>query len=178
MKKTTVKTFSEFLAESDGFGTSPFLLKREKDLYNYFFYLDDAEKNSKGFRLCIGKYSDHEPISGSKNSYCVLNMNEIAPEIIQDISVEKIEIPQINSEKFDIGEEQLVRMFKIISKCLLDYLEFNPKITKMYDEIQDNLVYTGEGSYLEFMKSIFNSYIGDDWSMQEGSHKNQIFINR
>ena len=178
MKKITVKSFSEFLAESDGFGTSPFLMRKEKDMTNYFFILEDDEKNQRGFRLCIGKYSDHEPIPGSKNSYCVLNMNEMSPELIQDIAVEKTEIPQLNSEEFEVSEDQLVRLFKLVSQCVLDYLEFNPKIVKMYDEIQDNLVYKGEGKYLEFMNSIFKSYVGEDWSMQEGSHKNQIFVNR
>jgi hypothetical protein len=60
----------------------------------------------------------------------------------------------------------------------LDYLEYNAKVSTIYDEIQDNLVFSGEGTYMEFMKSIIISYLGEDWSVQEGVDKNSILISR
>ena len=38
-----LKEFREFVNESDGFGTSSFLLKKEKDQYNYFFNLEEKK---------------------------------------------------------------------------------------------------------------------------------------
>ena len=59
-----IKKFKQFIFESDGFGTSPFLLIKEKGIFNYFFYLDtDKEGVQKAFRLIIGKYSDIQQIS-------------------------------------------------------------------------------------------------------------------
>ncbi len=37
----------ESVNEADGFGTSPFLLKKEKDQYNYFFNLEDKKEENK-----------------------------------------------------------------------------------------------------------------------------------
>ena len=51
-----IKRFNEFLSsgvlESDGYGTSPFLMKKESGIYNYFFYIDTEEKEvQEAFRL-------------------------------------------------------------------------------------------------------------------------------
>jgi len=54
--------------ESDGFGTSPFLLVKNGDIYNYFFNIEDERgENEKGFHFIIGKYSNNEVIDGPKN---------------------------------------------------------------------------------------------------------------
>ena len=94
-----LKEFREFVNESDGFGTSPFLLKKEKDQYNYFFNLEE-KKDDQGFHMIIGKYSEKEVISGSKNSYCVLGLYRISDDLIDDIAVGKAEIPSSNNERF------------------------------------------------------------------------------
>lgn len=179
----TIKNFNEFLGsnvfESDGYGTSPFLMRKDSGIYNYFFYIDTEEKEvQEAFRLMIGKYSDHQSISGAKNSYCVLSINKISHEILDDIAVEKIEIPMPSDNGFKVSGEMVSRLFEVISKCILDYLEQNPKVSRIYDEIQDNLVFTGEGSYIEFMKSIVISYLGEDWSVQEGVDKKSVLISR
>jgi len=178
-----IKNFEEFLGsgvfESDGYGTSPFLMKKESGIYNYFFYIDTDEKEVQdAFRLMIGKYSDHQNISGAKNSYCVLSINKISHEVLEDIAVDKIELPIPSDSKFKVTGEMVSRLFEVISKCVLDYLEQNPKVSRIYDEIQDNLVFTGEGSYIEFMKSIVISYLGEDWSVQEGVDKKSVLISR
>jgi hypothetical protein len=174
-----IKGFSQFIAESDGFGTAPFLLVKEKGIYNYFFYLDTEEESTqKAFRLVIGKYSDHQVIPGAKNSYCVLGINEISSEILEDISVRKKDLPPMNSEKFKLSQNITSRLFETVSKCILDYLESNPKVATIYDEMQDNFKYTGEGEYIEFIKSIIISYLGEDWNVQDTGEHNTIIINR
>jgi hypothetical protein len=166
----------ESVNETDGFGTSPFLLKKEKDQYNYFFNLE-GKKEDKGFHLIIGKYSEKEVISGSKNSYCVMGLYQIAHELIDDIAIDKAEIPSSNSEKFKSDENETSRILECVSKCLLDYLEKNSKVSRVYDEIQENLFFKGKGSYLEYMKSVIGPVIGD-WAIQEGSDKNSVLISR
>jgi hypothetical protein len=174
-----IKNFKQFIFESDGFGTSPFLLIKDKGIFNYFFYLDtEKEGVQKAFRLIIGKYSDHQVISGAKNSYCVFNINSISPELLEDISVEKKDLPIPNQDKFKVSSSMLSRLFETISKCIIDYLESNPKVVRMYDEVQDNLKYSGEGTYLEFMRSIVLSYLGEDWTVQEPAEGEPLVISR
>jgi hypothetical protein len=162
--------------ESDGFGTSPFLLKKEKDQYNYFFNLE-GKNEDEGFHLIIGKYSEKEVISGSKNSYCVLGLYKIAHELIDDIAVGKAEIPPSNNEKFKVDENQTSRILERVSNCVLDYLEKNSKVSRIYDEIQETLFFKGKGTYLEYMKSVIGPVIGD-WAIQDGSDKNSVLISR
>ena len=58
-----IKSFEDFsksltIQESDGFGTLPYLEKRDGNIYYYFFKLDsDGGKEQKGYMLTIGKYS-------------------------------------------------------------------------------------------------------------------------
>ena len=178
----SIKKFNEFLDsvfESDGFGTKPFLLRKEKDIFNYLFYIDTGEEGKQdAFRLMIGKYSSHQVIDQPKNSYCVLSVNKISSEQLEDISVTKADLPPTTSAEFKMSESDVSRLFETVSKCILDYLEYNAKVSKIYDEIQDNLVFKGEGTYMEFMKSIVISYLGEDWSVQEGVDKNSILISR
>jgi len=162
--------------ESDGFGTSPFLLKKEKDQYNYFFNLE-GKKEDQGFHMIIGKYSEKEVISGSKNSYCVLGICKIAHELIDDIAVGKAEIPSSNNERFKVDENETSRILECVAKCLLNYLEKNSKVSRIYDEIQETLFFKGKGTYLEYMKSVIGPVIGD-WAIQEGSDKNSVLISR
>ena len=166
----------EKLNEGDGFGTSPFLLKKEKDTYNYFFNLEGKDED-EGYHLIIGKYSEKEVISGSKNSYCVLGLYKIAHELIDDIAVDKEAIPSSNNEKFKADANQTSRILECVANCVLDYLEKNSKVSRIYDEIQENLYFKGKGSYLEYMKSVIGPVIGD-WAIQEGSDKNSVLISR
>jgi hypothetical protein len=66
-----VTSFDEFISgmnESDGFGTSPFLLEKSGDVYHYFFNIDqESSEDQMGFHLIVGKYSDNEVIEGPKN---------------------------------------------------------------------------------------------------------------
>lgn len=183
-----ISTFEQFktndiesrsMYESDGFGTSSFLLVKKGDLYNYFFNIEDEDgKGEKGFHFVIGKYSNSEVIDGPKNSYCVLKLNEISHELIEDIAVEKEEVPLTNAMKFKASGNEVSRIMEYASKCLNSYLESNPKVNRIYDEIQDNLEFEGKGEYIEFMKSIIISYLGENWSVQQGATKKSVLISR
>lgn len=175
-----VKSFDQYvdtLMEADGFGTNPFLLVKVEGIYHYFFNLD-KEKGQVGFHLIVGKYSDKEIIEGPKNSYCVLTVNQISPELIEDIAMDSSKIPSKNNEQFKVGSDLLTRLVQHTYGCVNSYLETNPKISRIYDEAQDNLVYTGDGSYQELMKSIALSQIGTGWSIQTGSSPKTVLLSR
>jgi hypothetical protein len=177
---TNFDDFNPYMNESDGFGTSPFLLKKTSDVYHYFFNIENEEGGDEemGYHLVIGKYSDSEVIEGAKNSYCVLTLNQVAHVLIDDIAVDKEDIPLANEDKFKAKGNEVSRLMEYCCKCIQNYLELNPKVTRIYDELQDNLVFEGEGTYIEFMKSIVISYLGSNWSVQEGATKKSVLITR
>jgi hypothetical protein len=80
--------------------------------------------------------------------------------------------------KFKASGNEVSRIMEYASKCLNSYLESNPKVNRIYDEIQDNLEFEGKGEYIEFMKSIIISYLGENWSVQQGSTKKSVLISR
>jgi len=174
-----LKKFQDFvdskINESDGFGTYPFLLKKEGDLYYYFYQLELENGGQKGFMFVVGKYSKYETLEGPKNSHAVLNINEISPEIIEDIAINKEDIPEINEEKFSLSDNNLSRFMEQISKCLDNYLNKNPKVVRIFDEMSDNLEIK---NYEEYFRSIVLSNLGKDWSMQDGSTKEVFIISR
>jgi hypothetical protein len=79
---------------------------------------------------------------------------------------------------FSVKGNDVSRIMEYASKCLLNYLELNSKVFRIYDEIQNNLEIKGKGEYIEFMKSIILSYLGSKWSVQEGSSKKSVIISR
>lgn len=181
MKTEYIKSFDQFtntqrILEADGFGTLPYLEKRNGNIYYYFFKMDPEEgKSQKGYMLTIGKYSQYENTPGAKNSYGVLNVNQIGVELIDDIAIDKKEIPTINDTVFKLTDNETSRFFERCGKAISEYLEQNPKVVRFYDEMQDNL---DSKNYLEYLKSVLVGILGGEWSAQEGSNKKVVVISR
>ena len=178
--KRKIYSFSDFVAESrvnegDGFGTFPFLLVKDGDVFHYLFQLELENGAQKGFMLNIGKYSQYEIMEGPKNSYAVLNVNEISPEVIEDIAIKKSDIPETNDQKFKLKDNDLSRFLEQVSKALQNYLEKNSKVIRIFDEMNDNLEIE---NYEESIKSVLISFLGPEWSMQEASHKGTFVFKR
>lgn len=180
-KSQFIKNFDEYsktyqVLEADGFGTLPYLEKRDGNVYYYFFKLDSEEgKSQKGFMLAIGKYSQYEETPGAKNSYAVMNVNEIGVELIDDIAIDKKDIPNLNETPFKLSDNEFSRFLEQCSKAVSDYLEQNPKVVRFYDEMQDNI---DAKNYLEYLKSAMVGKLGGEWSAQEGSNKKVVIISR
>ena len=181
MKSEHIKSFEDFsksygVLESDGFGTMPYLEKKDGNVYYYFFKLDPEKGGEqKGYMLTLGKYSQYEDTPGAKNSYAVINANEIGSEIIDDIAVDKKEIPNLNNTTFKLSDNELSRFFEQCGKAVASYLEQNPKVVRFYDEMQDNL---DAKNYLEYLKSVLVGSLGGEWTAQEGSNKKVVVISR
>ena len=175
-----IQNFTDFLKsnkvnEGDGFGTFPFLLMKDGDIYNYQFQLELENGEQKGFMLVVGKYSKYESMEGPKNSYAVMNINEISPEVIEDIAIKKSDVPDLNDQEFSLKDNNLSRFLEQISKALTNYLEKNPKVVRIFDEMQDNMDIE---NYEDMTKSVLLSFLGPEWSMQEGSHKGTFIFSR
>ena len=181
MKSEHIKSFEDFsksyrVLESDGFGTMPYLEKKDGNVYYYFFKLDPEKgEEQKGYMLTLGKYSQYEDTPGAKNSYSVINVNQIGTEIIDDIAVDKKEIPNLNNTTFKLSDNELSRFFEQCGKAVSNYLEQNPKVVRFYDEMQDNL---DAKNYLEYLKSVLVGILGGEWTAQEGSNKKVVVISR
>jgi hypothetical protein len=181
MKQDHIKSFEDFsksykVLESDGFGTMPYLEKKDGNVYYYFFKLDsEGEKSQSGYMLAIGKYSQSEETPGSKNSYSVLNVNQIGVELIDDIAIDKKDIPNLNDTQFKLTDNELSRFLKQCSKAISDYLEQNPKVVRFYDEMQGNI---DAKNYTEYLKSAMLGNLGGQWSAQEGSNPKVLVISR
>jgi hypothetical protein len=180
-KPQFIKNFDEYsksyvVLESDGFGTMPYLEKKDGNVYYYFFKLDPEKgEEQKGYMLTLGKYSQYEDTPGAKNSYSVINVNQIGTEIIDDIAVDKKEIPNLNNTTFKLSDNELSRFFEQCGKAVANYLEQNPKVVRFYDEMQDNL---DAKNYLEYLKSVLVGSLGGEWTAQEGSNKKVVVISR
>lgn len=177
-----IKNFDEFskfngVNESDGFGTLPFLEEKNGNVFYYFFKMDTEDKKNpqKGFMITIGKYSQYEDTPGSKNSYGVINANQIGTEVIDDVALDKKDIPTLNETKFKLSDGELSRFLEQTSKAVASYLEQNPKVVRFYDEMQDNIE---TSNYLEYLKSVLVSSLGGSWSAQEGSNKKVVVLSR
>lgn len=176
-----IKGFDEFfktygVLEADGFGTLPYLEKKDGNVYYYFFKLDTEKgKAQRGFMVTVGKYSQYEDTPGAKNSYAVLNVNEIGVELIDNISVDNKDIPNLNETQFKLSDGELSRFLEQTSKAVSSYLEQNPKVVRFYDEMQDNL---DVNNYMEYLKSVLIGKLGGEWTAQEGSNKKVILISR
>ncbi len=177
----SIKSFDEFskslgIMESDGFGTLPYLEKKNGNVYYYFFKLySEKNEKQKGFMLTIGKYSRTEETPGAKNSYAVLNVNEIGVEVIDDIAIDKKDIPNLNETQFELSDNELARFLEQCSKSISNYLEQNPKVVRFYDEMQNNI---DAKNYLEYLNSAMIGKLGGEWSSQEGSNKKVVIISR
>jgi len=180
-KPQFIKNFDEYskihgVLEADGFGTLPYLEKKDGNVYYYFFKLDsEKDKSQKGYMLTIGKYSQYEDTPGAKNSYAVLNVNQIGTELIDDIAIDKKDIPNLNNTSFKLTDNEFSRFLEQCGKAISDYLEQNPKVVRFYDEMQDNI---DADNYLEYLKSVLVGSLGGEWTAQDGSNKKVVVISR
>lgn len=169
--------FSNHLHESDGFGTLPFLEKKNGNIYSYFFKLDDSDGKEHGFYLSLGKYSEFQDTPGPKNSYAVMRINKISEQIIEDLAIDKADVPLLNKEKFIVKENMASRLLEYCAKALLAYLQNNSQVIRVFDEIQVNAEFP-DRDYMQDMKVTAEQFLGEDWSVQEGTNKESLILSR
>jgi hypothetical protein len=125
----------------------------------------------------LGKYSELQETPGPKNSYAVIRINEIAEQIIEDLAIDKAEVPLLNKEKFSVDGNMASRLLEVVAKAILDYLQKNPSVIRFFDEIQVNAEFP-DRNYFDDMKTTATQFLGPDWKVQEGINSESLIVSR
>lgn len=161
-------TFDKFVNENyvneDGYGDLPFFFAKNGDVSNYFFKVDAGDAQ-RGFVIGVGKFSKFSQPSEAKAEYSVLSITELPVDAIDQAVIDKGNY-ETNENTVEVDERELNKILDMLSKCVSDYLEKNPKVAKFYDEMQGNLKNT---QYTAKMTSFLDKWPGGHgaWKLQE-----------
>jgi len=171
-----IKLFEQFLNEEDGFGRDFFVKKKETKMSRYFFKIE-GEEESLGFIITIGKLSRNTSIDEAENSYGVISVEPIKVSVMDDYLVKDSDYKSREEDTFELTRSEFMRFYRILSECIKDYLQNNPKVSKFYDEISLNLeMETSE--YKDKTSSLMSEWSYDKWSVQDGSDGSLIYTRR
>ena len=70
-----------------------------------------------------------------------------------------------------------MRFYKILSESIKDYLQNNPKVSKIYDEIPLNLDME-LSEYQDRVESLMDEWSYEKWSVQDGSSERTLMYTR
>lgn len=162
-----IKIYENFVNEGDGFGRDYFVKKKDGKTLRYFFKID-GEEDTLCFIISIGKLSRKTTIESAENSYAVISVEPISQAIMDDYLVNDTDYKSRSKEEFDLTKSELMRFYFILSECLKDYLENNPKVSIIYDELPLNINIETE-DYMSYIKNQMDEWSYGKWSIQEGS---------
>jgi hypothetical protein len=135
MKHLTL--YENFLNE-DGYGRDYFIRKKDGKVYNYFFKIE-GEEDELGFIVSLGKLSRNITIESAENSYAVISVQPMSTNIMDDYLVSDSDFRSREDESFSLSKSEFMRFYKIVGEAIKDYLQNNPKVSTIYDEIPLNL---------------------------------------
>jgi len=170
-----IKLFEQFLNE-DGYGRDFFVKKKEGKLSQYFFKIE-GEEEELGFVVNIGKLSRNITIESAENSYAVLSVEPMRESVMDDYLVKDSDFKSREDEVFILSKSELMRFYKIVGECIKDYLQSNPKVSIIYDEMPLNIDIDFE-EYMEKAKSLMDEWSYDKWSIQEGPESKIVIYSR
>jgi hypothetical protein len=166
--------FPKQLNEDAGYGNDYFADEKVEKSQYYFFKIGEGEEEI-GLILKIGKFSRSGVISENEKNYGVLHLEIMDTDDMDDYLVNDSEYRSREDEMFSLSSEVLSQAFFIITKSMDNYLQKNPKVTKFYDEILENLDMPRE-EYMEFISPKIRSWSRKRWKIQEGqSEKSLIY---
>lgn len=175
-KFNTYKKEEHPINEDAGYGNDYFVDEKVEKSQYYFFKVEDRGEET-GLILKIGKFSKSEVISENEKNYCVLHFESISPDDMDDYLVNDSEYMSKEDEVFSLPLDVLNQAFVIVTKALDTYLEKNPKVTKIYDEILENLDMTRE-EYTEFISPKIKAWSRGRWKIQEGSSEKVLIYTK
>lgn len=171
-----IKLFEQFLMEEDGFGRDFFVKKKEGKVSKYYFKIEGEEENL-GFIINIGKLSRGASIDEAENSYAVISVEPVKVSVLDDFLVKETDYKSREDETFEMTKSEFMRFYKILSEAIKDYLQNNPKVSKIYDEIPMNLM-EEISEYEDKVRSLMDEWSYEKWSIQEGDEKSLIYTRR
>ena len=170
-----IKLFEHFLNE-DGYGRDYFVKKKEGKVYRYFFKID-GEEDELGFLVEIGKLSRLVNVDGAENSYGVVSVQPMKVTIMDDYLVNDSDFRSREDDTFTLEKSEFMRFYKIVGECIKDYLQNNPKVSIIYDQIMLNLEKETE-EYKDAVKNLMSGWSYGKWSLQDGSSSNIVMYSR
>jgi hypothetical protein len=170
-----IKLYEHFLNE-DGYGRDYFVKKKEGKVYRYFFKIE-GEESELGFLVEIGKLSRLVNIDGAENSYGVLSVQPMKVSIMDDYLVNDSDFKSREDDTFTLEKSEFMRFYKILGECIKDYLQNNPKVSIIYDQIMLNLEKETE-EYKDAVKNLMSGWSYGKWSLQDGSSPNIVMYSR
>jgi len=170
-----LKLFENFLNE-DGYGRDYFVKKKEGKLSKYFFKIE-GEDNDLGFIVTIGKLSRNVNIDSAENSYGVLTVEPMSPNVMDDYLVNDSDYRTREDDKISFTKSEFMRFYKIVGECIKDYLQNNPKVSIIYDEMLFNIE-NDQKEYSSIIKNLMSSWSYNKWSSQEGPYNVTIYTRR
>lgn len=172
-----LKLYEQFLNE-DGFGRADFIKKKNGKLHQYYFKIQGEEGGEDiCFILGIGKLSRNTNIEQAENSYAVLSVEPIKGNIMDDFLVKDSDYKSREDETFPLTRSEFLRFYKLVGECIKDYLQSNPKVSTIYDELPLNIEMDMD-EYLELVKSMIDSWSYEKWGVQEGPENKILLYNR
>jgi hypothetical protein len=172
-----IKLFEQFLLlEEDGFGRDFFVKKKEGKVSKYFFKIE-GEDDNLGFIVNIGKLSRESSIDDAENSYAVISVEPIKVSVLDDYLVKETDYKSREDDEFSLSKSEFMRFYKILSEAIKDYLQNNPKVSKIYDEIPLNLDFE-ISEYQDKVESLMDEWSYERWSVQEGTSDRTLMYTR
>ena len=171
-----LKLFEQFLMEEDGFGRDFFIKKKDGKVSKYFFKIE-GEDDDLGFVVNIGKLSRGASIDEAENSYCVISIEPIKVSVLDDYLVKDSDYKSREDDNFDLTKSEFMRLYRIMGEAIKDYLQNNPKVSKIYDEIPMN-VNIDLSEYEDRVRSLMDEWSYEKWSIQEGPEELTLLYTR
>jgi hypothetical protein len=176
MKLKHIHLYEQFINE-DGYGRDYFVKKKDGKILKYFFKIE-GEEEVLGFLLSIGKTSKETSIEGAENSYCVLSVEPMSVNVMDDYLVNETDYKSRDEETFKISKSEFLRFYEIVGECLKDYLKNSPKVTTVYDDLTLNIDMSLE-SYSSRVKNMMDTWSYGRWSSQTASsNKTLVYLKR
>lgn len=119
-----------------GYGNQPFFFAKNGDSNNYFFKLEGAK--ARGFVVSIGKFSKFAQPSEAKSDYGVISVSELSGDQLDQAVVDGGTF-EPNKNEIHLVETELTKLLEHVALCVGDYLQKNPKVSKMYEEMQSTI---------------------------------------
>jgi hypothetical protein len=170
-----IKLFENFLNE-DGYGRDFFVKQKDGKVFRYFFKIDGEEKNT-GFIVSIGKLSKVLTVESAENSYCVISIEGIKESVMDDYLVKETDYKSNEEVVFSLDKSEFMRIYKIVGECIKDYLQNNPKVSTIYDQLPLNIDME-ISEYKESVKNLMGKWSRNRWGIQDGTSDGVIIYNR
>ena len=160
--------FEDYIFE-DGYGKNYFFAEKTEKAIFYYFKINEGD-DQKGYILKISKNCVLTTPEGSENSYGCLRIEPISIPTMDDHLANETEFKRREDDMIEIEDGELPRIYKIVSEAIEDYLQKNPKVTTIYDEMLLNLSYPSK-KYKREVESMMLEWSHGKWAFQDGPEK-------